>query len=139
MSINDIFNKICLYSTVLGYGKETDKGNLLECSGVSLYNNVNEVQDDSVRYLLLDVNIVSKGETVGHYRGSYVFPKGSSGVFDGLDFAALKEFVEGILSIASFDFSFDASDACSFGILSNIVNFGENLGKMSDKTNLCVK
>ena len=58
MNINDALNKICVYSSILGCGKDTDKGSLLECFGVSLYNNVNEHTDDTGRYLELDVKFV---------------------------------------------------------------------------------
>ena len=50
MNINDALNKICVYSSILGCGKDTDKGSLLECFGVSLYNAFEILNTDILLY-----------------------------------------------------------------------------------------
>lgn len=139
MNINDALNKICIYSSILGCGKDTDKGSLLECFGVSLYSNVREHCDDMGRYLELDVNIVKCGDVIGHYKASYMFPKGDSSIFYGLECDKLKSFVDVMLVAASYVSSFSASDECSFGVLNNIIKYSEDLDSASDKTILSVK
>ena len=109
MNINDALNKICVYSSILGFGKDTDKGSLLECFDVSLYNNVNEHTDDTGRYLELDVKFVKGEKSIGHYKASYMFPKGDSSIFYGLEWDKLKSFVDVMLVAASYVSSFSAS------------------------------
>lgn len=139
MNINDALNKICVYSSVLGCGKDTDKGYLLECLGVSLYNNVNEHNDDTGRYLELDVNIVKGEKSIGHYKASYMFPKGDSSIFYGLEGDKLKSFVDVMLVAATYVSSFSGVDECSFGVLNNIIKYSEDLDSVSGKTVLRVK
>lgn len=139
MNINDAFNKICIYSCILGCGKDSDNGRVVECSGVSLYNNVREHCDDMGRYLELDVNIVKCGDVIGHYKASYMFPKGDSSIFYGLEWDKLKSFVDVMLVAASYVSSFNASDECSFGVLNNIIKYSEDLDSVSGKTILSVK
>lgn len=139
MNINDAFNKICIYSCILGCGKDSDDGRVVECSGVSLYNNVREHCDDMGRYLELDVNIVKCGDVIGHYKASYMFPKGDVSIFYGLEWDKLKSFVDVMLVAASYVSSFNASDECSFGVLNNIIKYSEDLDSVSGKTILSVK
>lgn len=139
MNINDALNKICVYSSILGCGKDTDKGSLLECFGVSLYNNVNEHTDDTGRYLELDVKFVKGEKSIGHYKASYMFSKGDSSIFYGLELDKLKSFVDVMLVAASYVSSFSASDECSFGVLNNIIKYSEDLDSASGKTILSVK
>ena len=139
MNINDAFNKICIYSCILGCGKDSDNGRVVECSGVSLYNNVREHCDDMGRYLELDVNIVKCGDVIGHYKASYMFPKGDASIFYGLEWDKLKSFVDVMLVAASYVSSFSASDECSFGVLNNIIKYSEDLDSASGKTILRVK
>ena len=139
MNINDAFNKICIYSCILGCGKDSDDGRVVECSGVSLYNNVREHCDDMGRYLELDVNIVKCGDVIGHYKASYMFPKGDSSIFYGLEWDKLKSFVDVMLVAVSYVSSFSASDECSFGVLNNIIKYIEDLDSASGKTILSVK
>lgn len=139
MNINDALNKICVYSSILGFGKDTDKGFLLECFDVSLYNNVNEHTDDTGRYLELDVNFVKGEKSMGHYKASYMFPKSDSSIFYGLEWDKLKSFVDVMLVAASYVSSFSVSDECSFDVLNNIIKFSEDLDSASGKTILSVK
>ena len=139
MNINDALNKICVYSSILGFGKDTDKGFLLECFGVSLYNNVNEHNDDTGRYLELDVNFVKGEKSMGHYKASYMFPKSDSSIFYGLEWDKLKSFVDVMLVAASYVSSFSVSDECSFDVLNNIIEYSEDLDSVSGKTILSVK
>lgn len=139
MNINDALNKICVYSSILGFGKDTDKGSLLECFDVSLYNNVNEHTDDTGRYLELDVNFVKGEKSMGHYKASYMFPKSDSSIFYGLEWDKLKSFVDVMLVAASYVSSFSVSDECSFDVLNNIVKYSEDLDSASGKTILSVK
>lgn len=139
MNINDALNKICVYSSILGFGKDTDKGSLLECFDVSLYNNVNERTDDTARYLELDVNFVKGEKSMGHYKASYMFPKSDSSIFYGLEWDKLKSFVDVMLVAASYVSSFSVSDECSFDVLNNIVKYSEDLDSASGKTILSVK
>lgn len=139
MKINDAFNKICIYSCILGCGKDSDNGRVVECSGVSLYNNVREHCDDMGRYLELDVNIVKGEKSIGHYKASYMFPKGDSSIFYGLEGDKLKSFVDVMLVAATYVSSFSGVDECSFGILNNIIKYSEDLGSTSGKTILSVK
>lgn len=139
MNINDALNKICVYSSILGFGKDTDKGSLLECFDVSLYNNVNEHNDDTGRYLELDVNFVKGEKSMGHYKASYMFPKSDSSIFYGLEWDKLKSFVDVMLVAASYVSSFSVSDECSFDVLNNIIKYSEDLDSVSGKTILSVK
>ena len=139
MNINDALNKICVYSSILGFGKDTDKGSLLECFGVSLYSNVNEHTDDTGRYLELDVNFVKGEKSMGHYKASYMFPKSDSSIFYGLEWDKLKSFVDVMLVAASYVSSFSVSDECSFDVLNNIIKYSEDLDSASGKTILSVK
>ena len=139
MNINDALNKICVYSSILGFGKDTDKGSLLECFDVSLYNNVNEHTDDTERYLELDVNFVKGEKSMGHYKASYMFPKSDSSIFYGLEWDKLKSFVDVMLVAASYVSSFSVSDECSFDVLNNIIKYSEDLDSASGKTILSVK
>lgn len=139
MKINDAFNKICIYSCILGCGKDSDNGRVVECSGVSLYNNVREHCDDMGRYLELDVNVVKCGDIIGHYKASYMFPKGDSSIFYGLEGDKLKNFVDVMLVAATYVSSFSGVDECSFGVLNNIIKYSEDLGSTSGKTILSVK
>ncbi len=139
MNINDAFNKICIYSCILGCGKDSDNGRVVECSGVSLYNNVREHCDDMGRYLELDVKFVKGEKSIGHYKASYMFPKGDSSIFYGLEWDKLKSFVDVMLVAASYVSSFNASDECSFGVLNNIIKYSEDLDSVSGKTILSVK
>lgn len=139
MNINDALNKICVYSSVLGCGKDTDKGSLLECFGVSLYNNVNEHTDDTGRYLELDVKFVKGEKSIGHYKASYMFPKGDVSIFYGLEGEALRGFADVMLVAATYVSSFGSNEECSFGVLNSIIKYSEDLGKISDKTALLVK
>ena len=139
MNVNNALNKICVYSSVLGCGKDSDNGRVVECSGVSLYNNVREHCDDMGRYLELDVNVVKCGDVIGHYKASYMFPKGDSSIFYGLEGDKLKSFVDVMLVAATYVSSFSGVDECSFGILNNIIKYSENLGSTSGKTILSVK
>ncbi len=139
MNINDALNKICVYSSILGFGKDTDKGSLLECFDVSLYNNVNEHTDDTGRYLELDVNFVKGEKSMGHYKASYMFPKSDSSIFYGLEWDKLKSFVDVMLVAASYVSSFSVSDECSFDVLNNIIKYSEDLDSVSGKTILSVK
>lgn len=139
MNINDALNKICVYSSILGFGKDTDKGSLLECFDVSLYNNVNERTDDTGRYLELDVNFVKGEKSMGHYKASYMFPKSDSSIFYGLEWDKLKSFVDVMLVAASYVSSFSVSDECSFDVLNNIIKYSEDLDSVSGKTILSVK
>lgn len=139
MNINDALNKICVYSSILGFGKDTYKGSLLECFGVSLYNNVNERTDDTGRYLELDVNFVKGEKSMGHYKASYMFPKSDSSIFYGLEWDKLKSFVDVMLVAASYVSSFSVSDECSFDVLNNIIKYSEDLDSASGKTILSVK
>lgn len=139
MNINDALNKICVYSSILGFGKDTDKGSLLECFDVSLYNNVNEHTDDTGRYLELDVNFVKGEKSMGHYKASYMFPKSDSSIFYGLEWDKLKSFVDVMLVAASYLSSFSVSDECSFDVLNNIIKYSEDLDSASGKTILSVK
>lgn len=139
MNINDALNKICIYSCILGCGKDSDNGRVVECSGVSLYNNVREHCDDMGRYLELDVNIVKGEKSIGHYKASYMFPKGDSSIFYGLEGDKLKNFVDVMLVAATYVSSFSGVDECSFGVLNNIIKYSEDLGRVSDKTTLLVK
>lgn len=139
MNINDALNKICVYSSILGFGKDTYKGSLLECFGVSLYNNVNERTDDTGRYLELDVNFVKGEKSMGHYKASYMFPKSDSSIFYGLEWDKLKSFVDVMLVAASYVSSFSVSDECSFEVLNNIIKYSEDLDSASGKTILSVK
>lgn len=139
MNINDAFNKICIYSCILGCGKDSDNGRVVECSGVSLYNNVREHCDDMGRYLELDVKFVKGEKSIGHYKASYMFPKGDSSIFYGLEWDKLKSFVDVMLVAASYVSSFNASDECSFGVLNNIIKYSEDLDSASGKTILSVK
>ena len=139
MNINDALNKICVYSSILGFGKDTDKGSLLECFGVFLYNNVNERTDDTGRYLELDVNFVKGEKSMGHYKASYMFPKSDSSIFYGLEWDKLKSFVDVMLVAASYVSSFSVSDECSFDVLNNIIKYSEDLDSVSGKTILSVK
>lgn len=139
MNINDALNKICVYSSILGFGKDTDKGSLLECFDVSLYNNVNERTDDTGRYLELDVNFVKGEKSMGHYKASYMFPKSDSSIFYGLEWDKLKSFVDVMLVAASYVSSFSVSDECSFDVLNNIIKYSEDLDSASGKTILSVK
>lgn len=139
MNINDALNKICVYSSILGFGKDTDKGSLLECFDVSLYNNVNEHTDDTGRYLELDVNFVKGEKSMGHYKASYMFPKSDSSIFYGLEWDKLKSFVDVMLVAASYVSSFSVSDECSFDVLNNIIKYSEDLDSASGKTILSVK
>lgn len=139
MNINDALNKICVYSSILGFGKDTDKGSLLECFDVSLYNNVNERTDDTGRYLELDVNFVKGEKSMGHYKASYMFPKSDSSIFYGLEWDKLKSFVDVMSVAASYVSSFSVSDECSFDVLNNIVKYSEDLDSASGKTILSVK
>ena len=91
MNINDALNKICVYSSILGCGKDTDKGSLLECFGVSLYSNVNEHTDDTGRYLELDVKFVKGEKSVGHYKASYMFSFSAS---DECSFGVLNNIIK---------------------------------------------
>lgn len=139
MNINDALNKICVYSSILGFGKDTDKGSLLECFDVSLYNNVNERTDDTGRYLELDVNFVKGEKSMGHYKASYMFPKSDSSIFYGLEWDKLKSFVDVMSVAASYVSSFSVSDECSFDVLNNIIKYSEDLDSVSGKTILSVK
>ena len=139
MNINDALNKICVYSSILGCGEDTDKGSLLECFDVSLYNNVNEHTDDTGRYLELDVNFVKGEKSMGHYKASYMFPKSDSSIFYGLEWDKLKSFVDVMLVAASYVSSFSVSDECSFDVLNNIIKYSEDLDSASGKTILSVK
>lgn len=139
MNINDAFNKICIYSCILGCGKDSDNGRVVECSGVSLYNNVREHCDDMGRYLELDVNVVKSGDVIGHYKASYMFPKGDVSIFYGLEGEALRGFTDVMLVAATYVSSFGSNDECSFGVLNNIIKYSEDLGRVSDKTTLFVK
>ncbi len=139
MNINDALNKICVYSSILGCGKDSDNGRVVECSGVSLYNNVREHCDDMGRYLELDVNIVKCGDVIGHYKASYMFPKSDSSIFYGLEWDKLKSFVDVMLVAASYVSSFSVSDECSFDVLNNIIKYSEDLDSASGKTILSVK
>ena len=139
MNINDAFNKICIYSCILGCGKDSDNGRVVECSGVSLYNNVREHCDDMGRYLELDVKFVKGEKSIGHYKASYMFPRGDSSIFYGLEWDKLKSFVDVMLVAASYVSSFNASDECSFGVLNNIIKYSEDLDSASGKTILRVK
>ena len=124
MNINDALNKICVYSSILGCGKDTDKGSLLECFDVSLYNNVNEHTGE---------------KSMGHYKASYMFPKGDSSIFYGLEWDKFKSFVDVMLVAASYVSSFSVSDECSFDVLNNIIKYSEDLDSASGKTILSVK
>lgn len=139
MNINDALNKICVYSSILGFGKDTDKGSLLECFDVSLYNNVNERTDDTGRYLELDVNFVKGEKSMGHYKASYMFSKSDSSIFYGLEWDKLKSFVDVMSVAASYVSSFSVSDECSFDVLNNIIKYSEDLDSVSGKTILSVK
>ena len=139
MNINDAFNKICIYSCILGCGKDSDNGRVVECSGVSLYNNVREHCDDMGRYLELDVNIVKGEKTIGHYKASYMFPKGDVSIFYGLEGETLRCFADVMLVAATYVSSFGSNEECSFGVLNNIIKYSEDLGRVSDKTTLLVK
>lgn len=139
MNINDALNKICVYSSILGFGKDTYKGSLLECFGVSLYNNVNERTDDTGRYLELDVKFVKGEKSMGYYKASYMFPKSDSSIFYGLEWDKLKSFVDVMLVAASYVSSFSVSDECSFDVLNNIIKYSEDLDSASGKTILSVK
>ena len=139
MNINDALNKICVYSSILGCGKDSDNGRVVECSGVSLYNNVREHCDDMGRYLELDVKFVKGEKSIGHYKASYMFPRGDSSIFYGLEWDKLKSFVDVMLVAASYVSSFNASDECSFGVLNNIIKYSEDLDSASGKTILRVK
>lgn len=139
MNINDAFNKICIYSCILGYGKNSDNGKLIECSGATLYNNIIEHCDDMGRYLELDINIVKCGNVIGHYKASYMFPNGDVSVFSSLEGDALRGFVDVMLVAATYVSSFGRNEECSFGILNNIIKFSEDLGRVSDKATLLVK
>lgn len=139
MDVNDALNKLCLYSSILGYGKETDKGYLLECLGVSIYNNVREFTDDIGRYLELDVSVFKQDVPVCHYKSVYMFPKGNSPIFYGLKEKELKNFVDVMLETITYVSSFGASEECSFKIFGDIISFSDKLGKVSGKAELCAK
>ena len=110
MNINDALNKICVYSSILGCGKDTDKGSLL------------------------DVNFVKGEKSMGHYKASYMFPKSDSSIFYGLEWDKLKSFVDVMLVAASYVSSFSVSDECSFDVLNNIIKYSEDLDSVSGKT-----
>lgn len=139
MNINDALNKICVYSSILGCGKDSDNGRVVECSGVSLYNNVREHCDDMGRYLELDVKFVKGEKSMGYYKASYMFPKSDSSIFYGLEWDKLKSFVDVMLVAASYVSSFSVSDECSFDVLNNIIKYSEDLDSASGKTILSVK
>lgn len=139
MNVSDALNKVCLYSSILGYGEETASGALLRCFGVSIFSNVKEFTDDIGRYLELSVNIVKDGKVACHYKSVYMFPKGCSSIFSGLKGDELKNFVDVMLGAVSCVSSCTVCDEKVFSFFEDIVSFSEKLGEVSDKTELCVK
>ena len=87
----------------------------------------------------LDVKFVKGEKSICHYKASYMFPKGDSSIFYGLELDKLKSFVDVMLVAASYVSSFSASDECSFGVLNNIIKYSEDLDSASGKTILSVK
>ncbi|MDO4376419.1 MAG: hypothetical protein Q4C33_04510 [bacterium] len=139
MDINYAFNKICLYSTILGYGKKSNAGSLIQCDNVNLYSSVNESIKGNSRLLCLSVKIVQGDKVVGLYNSEYMFPKGYASIFSGLRGSKLNEFIDVMLSTATCKASFSACEECSFGMVNNIVNFGSKLGTVDDRTKLIAK
>lgn len=139
MDINYAFNKICLYSTILGYGKKGNAGSLIQCDNVNLYSSVNESIKGNSRLLCLSVKIVQGDKVVGLYNSEYMFPKGYTSIFSGLRGSRLNEFIDVMLSTVTCMASFSACEECSFGMVNNIVNFGSKLGTVDDRTKLIAK
>ena len=57
----------------------------------------------------LDVKFVKGEKSIGHYKASYMFPKGDSSIFYGLEWDKLKSFVDVMLVAASYVSSFSAN------------------------------